>query len=58
MPRQSTKSKEQKEQKKPRGKRSPSKKQLESFWDKYWEVIIAAIAGLIVGAFIVPKFFR
>jgi len=30
---------------------------IEEFWNKYW-TIIALIAGLIVGKFILPKFFR
>jgi hypothetical protein len=47
--------KEKKERKKPRKGR---KTKFELFWAKHWEVIIAAIAGLIVGAFVVPKFFR
>jgi len=35
-----------------------SKDWLTSLWRKYWEIIIALIAGLIVGKFILPKFFR
>jgi len=33
------------------------KRRLKSFWDKYWEIIIAIIAGFIVGI-ILPKFFK
>jgi uncharacterized membrane protein YraQ (UPF0718 family) len=29
-----------------------------NFWDKYWSIIIALIAGFIIGALIFPKFFR
>jgi hypothetical protein len=31
---------------------------IEEFWDKYWSIIVALIAGIIVGKFILPKFFR
>jgi len=33
------------------------KRRLKSFWGKYWEIIIAIIAGFIVGI-ILPKFFK
>ena len=33
-------------------------KQMGSFWEQHWEIIITAILALIVGLFIVPKFFR
>lgn len=41
-------------------KRKASKhtKQMNSFWEQHWEIIITAILALIVGLFIVPKFFR
>jgi hypothetical protein len=61
MPRLNIKRRETKEQKEKKEHTKPRKKRhtkLESFWAKHWEVIIAAIAGLIVGAFVVPKFFR
>jgi len=31
---------------------------IEEFWDKYWSIIIALIAGLFVGKFILPRFFQ
>ncbi len=27
-------------------------------WDRHWPVIIAVAGGLVVGLFILPKFFR
>ena len=64
MPRQTTKTKESKITK-PSGssgrrkkKKSTYQKQVETFWEKHWEIIVAAIFGLIVGLFIVPKFFK
>lgn len=61
MPRLNINKKEPKEQKEKKEQRKPRKNRrtkFDSFWAKHWEVIIAAIAGLIVGAFVVPKFFR
>jgi hypothetical protein len=34
------------------------KKKMQKYWSKHWEIIIAAILGLIVGGFILPKLFR
>jgi hypothetical protein len=33
-------------------------KDFRHYWSKHWEVIIAAIAAIIVGLLIVPMFFR
>lgn len=30
---------------------------IKKLWDKYWAIIIAIIAGVIIGKFILPKFF-
>jgi hypothetical protein len=60
MPRVHSKTKEDREHKERKApkKKKDHKKSIQRFWSKHWEVIIAAIAGLIVGAFIVPRFFR
>jgi len=55
MLRKLVKKKEKKEHKPSRGRQQ---KDLRYYWSKHWEVIIAAIAAVIVGLLIVPMFFR
>jgi len=35
-----------------------SKDWLTSLWRKYWSIIIALAAGVVVGKFILPKFLK
>jgi hypothetical protein len=55
MLRRSVKKKESKEYKRAKPRQN---KDLRYYWTRHWEVIIAAIAALIVGLLIVPMFFR
>jgi uncharacterized membrane protein YraQ (UPF0718 family) len=34
------------------------KRWIRVFWDKYWEIIITIIAGIIIGKYILPIFFK
>jgi hypothetical protein len=47
-----------KEKKKHKSPRARQQRDFRYYWSKHWELIIAAIAAIIVGLLIVPMFFR
>jgi LPS O-antigen subunit length determinant protein (WzzB/FepE family) len=47
-----------KENKQHKRSRTRQQKDFQYYWSRHWEIIVAAIAAIIVGLFIAPMFFR